>query len=95
MAKDNILVRSMINAFLPKVNSFIESGKLSAVIQEAKRKCADDNCFEGESVEIMISTEIDGEEYINFVTINNELQITKIVMQQKLSEFLSSLIKKL
>lgn len=91
----SIILKTMLNSFLPTVNNLIESGKIDSYIQAAKDEYAQQlNLQDDESLEVLVSTETDGKEYFNLVVIDKELHITKIVLQQPLTDFIKQLIAK-
>lgn len=85
----------MLKTFLPTVSKLIDSGKINQFIQEAKQEYASQlSLQDDESLEVLITTEADGNEYFNLVIIDTELKITKVVLQQPLTDFVKNLISK-
>lgn len=91
----NLILQSMLKTFLPTVSKLIDSGKINQFIQEAKQEYASQlSLQDDESLEVLITTEADGNEYFNLVIIDTELKITKVVLQQPLTDFVKNLISK-
>lgn len=88
----NILVRTLLKSVMPTVNRFVESGKIDTFLQELKlRYSSQANMAQGESVEILITTEEDGKEYANIVLFGADMQVKEVILQQRLSELLTAL----
>lgn len=91
MKTDSILVGTILKTFRPKVENVIKSGKVDKFIQNMKK---DYDLEVDETAEILITTETDGMEYLNIVAINQDLKITKILLQKKLTDTILSLFEK-
>lgn len=90
---NNLLLKTLLKSVMPSVTKFVSDGKLDNLMQELKHKYADRvELQESESIEILITTESDGLEYANIIVMNSDnLQITKLLAQQKLSEIITAL----
>ena len=88
----NILVRTLLKSVMPTVNRFVESGKIDTFLQELKlRYSSQANMAQGDSVEILITTEEDGKEYANIVLFGADMKVKEVIVQQRLSELLNAL----
>lgn len=91
----NILARTLLKSVMPTVNRFVESGKIDIFLQELKlRYSSQANMVQGESVEILITTEEDGKEYANIVLFGADMRVKEVIVQQRLSELLTALFNK-
>lgn len=89
---NNILVKTLLKSVMPTVTKFVESGKIDALLQEFKTRFADRlQDPENNSVEILITTEEDGLEYVNVVELDPELRIRHVMDQQRLSDLITTL----
>lgn len=89
---NNVLVKTLLKSVIPTVTKFVESGKIDALFQELKTRFSDRlQDSENNSVEILITTEEDGLEYVNVVELDPELRIRKVMDQQRLSELITTL----
>ena len=78
---------------MPTVTKFVEGGKIDELLRELKARYslyADQT--EGESVEIMLTTEADGNEYANIIVLGPDLSVRSVVEQQRLSELITALL---
>lgn len=92
---NNVLVKTLLKSVMPTVTKFVESGKIDELFQELKTRFADRlQDPENNSVEILITTEEDGIEYVNVVELDPELRIRKVMDQQRLSELITTLLTK-
>lgn len=88
---NNILVKTLLKSVMPTVQKFVESGKIDALLKELKSRFADRLQDDGSSVEILITTEADGVEYVNVVELDPELRIRQVMDQQRLSDLITTL----
>lgn len=91
---NNILMQSLLNAAIPTVEKLVGSGKIDIMLQDLKehyRNLAD--LEDNESVEIILSTEADGCEYLNIVVIDAEMRIRNVMYQRKLQDAIIQLLK--
>ena len=92
---NNFILKTLLKSVMPTVTKFVESGKIDALLQKLKSEySAYADAAKGESVEILISTEDYNNEHIeyaNIIVIDNNLQITAILQQQRLSEIITAL----
>lgn len=88
---NNMIVNTLLKAVMPTVQKFVESGKIDTLFQELKSRytCFVDN--PEDSVEILLTTEEDGVEYVSVVILTPQLQVAKVLFQQRLSELLTEL----
>ena len=78
---------------MPTVTKLVEGGKIDELLRELKARYslyADQT--EGESVEIMLTTEADGNEYANIIVLGPDLSVRSVVEQQRLSELITALL---
>lgn len=93
LAMGNSLMGVIVNAALPTVEKFVSSGKIDAILKELKKSFSD-RVPDGCSIEILITTEEDGFEYFNVVSLMSpESRITSVLYQKKLSEALIEILK--
>ena len=88
---NNILVKTLLKSVMPTVQKFVDSGKIDTLFQELKARFADRLQNKENTVEILITTEEDGLEYVNVVELNPELRICQVMDQQRLSELITAL----
>lgn len=89
---NNVILKTLLKSVMPTVTKFVESGKIDTLLQELKaRYSAGANMAEGESVEILITTEEDGNEYANIVVFDKNLTVKTLLAQQRLSELVTAL----
>lgn len=91
---NNSALSTIVRMFGPTLNKFLDSGKVDQMIQDAKRKASDNvQLCDDESVEVMITTEADGKEYLSAVIMDNDRHIVKILYSSTLNEFIKILLK--
>lgn len=88
---NNLLVKTLLKSVMPTVQKFVDSGKIDTLFQELKSRYADRLQDEENTVEILITTEEDGLEYVNVVELDPELRIRQVMDQQRLSELITAL----
>lgn len=89
---NNILVKTLLKSVMPTVTKFVESGKIDTLFRELKSRFADRlRDSENSTVEILITTEDDGLEYVSFVELGRDLRIKQVMHQQRLSELITTL----
>lgn len=88
---NNILVKTLMKSVMPTVQKFVDSGKIDTLFLELKARFADRLQNEENTVEILITTEEDGLEYVNVVELDPELRIRQVMDQQRLSELITTL----
>lgn len=76
---------------MPTVQKFVDSGKIDTLFRELKSRFANRLQNEENTVEILITTEEDGLEYVNVVELDPELRIRQVMDQQRLSELITAL----
>ena len=88
---NNILVKTLLKSVMPTVQKFVDSGKIDTLFRELKSRFAE--CLQNEenTVEILITTEEDGLEYVNVVELDPELRVRQVMDQQRLSELITAL----
>lgn len=90
---NSLLMKTLLKSVLPTVQKLVESGRTDSFIQELKRKQLDKigrELSNDESVEILVTTEEDGAEYVNIVLLH-DLTVTDVLWQDKLSSLITSL----
>lgn len=89
---NNVLVKTLLKSVMPTVTKFVESGKIDTLFRELKSRFADRlRDSENSTVEILITTEDDGLEYVSFVELGRDLRIKQVMHQQRLSELVNTL----
>lgn len=89
---NNVIVKTLLRSVMPTVQKFVESGKIDTLFRELKQRYAEGLSDPENSVEILITTEDDGLEYVSVVELDPvELHIVKIMDQQSLSELITTL----
>lgn len=89
---NNVLVKTLLKSVMPTVTKFVESGKIDTLFRELKSRFADRlRDSENSTVEILITTEDDGLEYVSFVELGRDLRIKQVIYQQRLSELITTL----
>lgn len=89
---NNVLVKTLLKSVMPTVTKFVESGKIDTLFRELKARFADRlRDSENSTVEILITTEDDGLEYVSFVELGRDLRIKQVMHQQRLSELITTL----
>ena len=90
----NVLVQTLVKAAMPTVEKIVNSGRIDEILRELKdmyrRKT---ELPEGYSVEILVSTEKDGCEYLSVVTLSPHNKIEGVLYQNKLSETIVEILK--
>lgn len=88
---NNLLVKTLLKSVMPTVQKFVDSGKIDMLFRELKARFADRLQGEENTVEILITTEEDGLEYVNVVELDPELRILQVMDQQRLSDLITAL----
>lgn len=88
---NNLLVKTLLKSVMPTVQKFVDSGKIDTLFRELKARFADRLQNEENTVEILITTEEDGLEYVNVVELDPELRIRQVMDQQRLSDLITAL----
>ena len=89
---NNLLVKTLLKSVMPTVQKFVESGQIDRLFQELKSRYSQQaNMAEGESCEILITTEADGNEYANIVVFDKEMKLKTLLAQQRLSDLVTAL----
>ena len=76
---------------MPTVEKIVGSGKIDGLLRELKDSFHD-RAPEGCSCEILVSSEDDGCEYLNIVTLSADMHIESVLYQKKLSESIVELL---
>lgn len=92
----NATTAILIKTLTPTVQKLAESGKIDGIIQAIKAEQAKQlNLMENETVEIMITTEDDGREYMSLVILYNNSTIQKVLRSMPVGELIVELLKKM
>lgn len=91
MGSSNIIVNTLLKSIMPTVKKFVESGKIDDLFRELKSRYKDSLRDQENSVEIMITTEQDGLEYVSVVEMTGDLRIERVMFQQRLSGLVTTL----
>lgn len=91
MDSSGVLTKMLLRSVMPTVQRFVESGKIDTLFQELKSRYKGLLNNPENSVEILITTENDGVEYVSVVDLSRDLHITKVMFQQPLSELITTL----
>ena len=70
---NNALVNTLLKSLMPTVRKIVEGGKIDALFRELKGRYNGFLHAEENSVEILVTTEEDGNEYVNVVEITPEM----------------------
>lgn len=88
----NVLMKTLLRSVMPSVQKFVDGGKIDTLFQELKSKYNDSRRNDAASVEILITTEADGNEYVNIVELEPDLRVSQVMEQQRLSELITTLL---
>lgn len=92
----NAALQMVLKTLTPTVKKFAESGKLDGFFQTIKAEAARGiELSEGESVEIMITTETDGREYISIVVLSEGPTIKNVLQSMPLSDMINLILSKI
>lgn len=83
----------IIKTFAPTIRKLAEGGKIDGFFRSIKEEHAK-NLNEGETVEIMITTEDDGREYVSLVVFSGGV-VSQIVTSMPLSEMVIKLLEQI
>ena len=86
-------MQTLLNSAMPMVERLVGSGKIDEMLRQLKESFRD-RVPHGCSCEILVSSEADGCEYLNIVSMSAEMKIEGVLYQQKLSDAIVELIKK-
>lgn len=87
-------MQTLVKAAIPTVEKIVTGGKIDNMLRQLKQSYRDNmELYDGESVEILVSSELDGCEYLNIVILDAEMRIKKVLYQQKLAEAIINLLK--
>ena len=85
----------LVKTFSPTVRKLAENGKIDGFFRSIKEEHASkEELSDGESVEIMITTEDDCREYVSLVILSGGT-ISKIITSMPLSEMIIKLLEQL
>lgn len=91
---NNILMQTLVKAAIPTVEKIVTGGKIDNMLRQLKQSYRDRlELYEGDNVEILVSSELDGCEYLNIVILDAGMRIKDVLYQQKLSEAIIKLLK--
>lgn len=87
-------MQTLVKAAIPTVEKIVTGGKIDNMLRQLKQSYRDSvYLYDGESIEILVSSEVDGCEYLSIVIIDADMRIKKVLYQQKLSEAIINLLK--
>lgn len=93
---NNVALQMVLKTLTPTVQKFAESGKLDGFFQTIKAEAAKNTeLAEGESVEIILTTEDDGREYISIVVLAEGPTIKTVLQSMPLSDMILQLLSKI
>lgn len=84
-------MKTLLKSVIPTVQKFVDGGKIDTLFRELKARFAERLQNEENTVEILITTEEDGLEYVNVVELDPELRIRQVMDQQRLSDLITAL----
>lgn len=91
---NNILMQTLVKAAIPTVEKIVTGGKIDNMLRQLKQSYRDKlELSDGDNVEILVSSELDGCEYLNIVILDAGMRIKDVLYQQKLSEAIIKLLK--
>lgn len=86
----------IVKTFAPTIKKIAEGGKIDGFFQAIKKERTEGlYLMEGETVEIMITTEEDGKEYVSLVILYDGQTIQKVLTQIPLSEMIIQILSKI
>lgn len=86
----------IVKTFAPTIKKIAEGGKIDGFFQSIKKERTEGlYLMEGETVEIMITTEEDGKEYVSLVILYDGQTIQKVLTQIPLSEMIIQILSKI
>lgn len=88
---NNALVNTLLKSLMPTVRKIVDGGKIDALFRELKGRYNGFLHSEENSVEILVTTEEDGNEYVNVVEITPKMQIVSVCFQQRLTDLVTTL----
>lgn len=91
---NNIIMQTLVKAAMPTVEKIVSSGKIDSMIQGLKQSYREAvDLGPDESIEVLLTSEADGCEYLNVVIMNKNMTISdNILYQRKLSDAIVSLL---
>lgn len=89
--ENNALTNLLLKSLMPAVRKFVEGGKIDALFQELKSRYQGLRNDTNDSVEILITTESDGLEYVSVIELDPKLCVKKVMFQQRLSDLITEL----
>lgn len=88
------MMNTLLKAAIPTVEKIVTGGKIDNMLRQLKQSYRDRmELSESDNVEILVSSELDGCEYLNIVILGSGMCIKKVLFQQKLSEAIINLLK--
>lgn len=91
---NSIIMQALLKSAMPTVSKLVGSGKIDAFIRSIKDEYIEKTSLQdNESVEILVTTEADGLEYLNVVIMDSDCRITEVLAQSKLSEIIIHLLE--
>lgn len=88
---NNALVKTLLRSVMPTVQKFVDSGKIDTLFRELKERYKPYLSTQNNTVEILVTTEEDGLEYVNMVEMDLDLRVTQVLGQQRLSDLIKTL----
>lgn len=87
-------MQTLVKAAIPTVEKIVTGGKIDNMLRQLKQSYRDKlELSDGDNVEILVSSELDGCEYLNIVILDAGMRIKDVLYQQKLSEAIIKLLK--
>lgn len=91
---NGLLMQALLKSAMPTVSKLVGSGKIDAFIRSIKDEYIEKTSLQdNESVEILVTTEADGLEYLNVVVMDRDCRITDVLAQSKLSDTIIHLLE--
>lgn len=87
----NAIVNTLLKSLMPTVRKIVDGGKIDALFQDLKGRYDGLLHAEENSVEILVTTEEDGNEYVNVVETTPEMKIVSVFFQQRLTKLVTTL----
>ena len=92
----NVTTAILIKTLTPTVQKLAESGNIDGLIQAVKDEQAKQlDLSDNETVEIMITTESDGKEYVSLVILYNNSTVQKVLSSMPVGDLIVELLKKM
>lgn len=90
---DDFKMKLLFNSLMPLVEKMVKSGELEKLIRAFKKEYAL-KLWQGEAVELLITTEQNDVEYVHVVALSEDLKL-RVLESMKMSELVHLIITKI